>query len=189
MPQPSSEEARAFGLLPTRTVRSLRGRTYCFTRSAGLRGSLARSSPWLGDVWGVTWGFEVLLWVYCLRVTEAVRDAEEFEGSPLQRGEGGEFDEWRHVVGGLDVVDADGGQILEQGGEAMHRVVVFGAFAGGFGEGGIGALGRGDGVGALGRSAGFVVVMKQQRGQGLFHVPADVVGQHPQKHVGAYPIF
>ena len=42
----------------------------------------------------------------------------------------------------------------------------------------IGALGGRDGVGAFGGCGGFVVVVEQDWGQGLFHVPADVVGQH-----------
>ena len=44
-------------------------------------------------------------------------DVEEFEGSTLQRGGGGEFGECRHVVDGLDVVGAQGGQVFEQAGE------------------------------------------------------------------------
>ena len=67
-------------------------------------------------------------------------------------------------------------------------VSVGGAFARGFGQRVIGALGRGDGVGAFGGGGGFVVVDEQDWGQGLFHVPADVVGQHAQEHVGAHPI-
>ena len=61
-------------------------------------------------------------------------------------------------------------------------------FARGFGERLVGALGRGDGVGALAGCAGFVVVVEQDWRQGLFYVPADVVGQHRQEHVGAHPI-
>ena len=86
---------------------------------------------------------------------------------------------------GLDVVGADGGQVGEQAGEAVYRDAVLGAFARGFGERLVGALGRGDGVGAFGGCAGFVVVVEQDWGQGRFHVPADVIGQHPQEHVGA----
>ena len=71
--------------------------------------------------------------MYCLHVTEAVRDVEEFVGSPVQRGGGGEFGERWHLVGGLDVVGAEGGQICQQAGETVHRVVVLGAFAGCFG--------------------------------------------------------
>jgi len=62
----------------------------------------------------------------------AVGDVEEFEGPPLQWGGGGGDGEWRRVVGGLDLVGADGGQIGQQGGEAVYRGVVVGAFTGGF---------------------------------------------------------
>ena len=94
-------------------------------------------------------------------------DVEEFEGPPLQWGGGGGHGEGWHVVGGLDVVGADGGQVGEQAGEAVHRGVVGGAFARGFGQRGIGALGCGDGVGAFGGRGGFVVVDEQDWGQGL----------------------
>ena len=47
---------------------------------------------------------------------------------------------------GLDVVGADGGQVGEQAGEAVYRDAVLGAFARGFGERLVGALGRGDGA-------------------------------------------
>ena len=53
-----------------------------------------------------------------------------------------------------------------------------GAFARGFGQRFVGALRGRDGVGAFGGCGGFVVVGEQDWGQGLFHVPADVVGQH-----------
>jgi hypothetical protein len=66
------------------------------------------------------------------------------------------------------VVGADGGQVGEQAGEAVHRDAVVGAFARGFGERGVGALGRGDGIGAFGGCAGFVIVVEQDWGQGGF---------------------
>ena len=48
-------------------------------------------------------------------------DIEEFEGPALQRGGAGDDGEGWHVVGGLDLVGADGGQVGEQAGEAVHR--------------------------------------------------------------------
>ena len=86
------------------------------------------------------------------------------------------------------MVSADGGEVGEQAGEAVHWEAVFGVFARGFGECVVGALGRGDGVGAFGGCAGFVVVVKQDWSQRLLHVPAQVVGQHAQGDVGAHPI-
>ena len=81
-------------------------------------------------------------------------DAEEFEGPPLQRGGGGGHGERWGVVGGLDVVGADGGQVGEQAGEAVHRGVLGGAFTGGFGQRFIGALSCGHRVGAFGGGGG-----------------------------------
>src|SRR6476660_2747842 len=115
-------------------------------------------------------------------------DAQEFEGPLLQGGGGGGHGERWGVVGGLDVVGAEGGQVGEQAGEAVHRGVLGGAFTGGFGQRFIGALSCGDGVGAFGGSGGFVVVDEQDWGQGGFHVPDQVVGQHAQEHVGADPV-
>jgi hypothetical protein len=51
----------------------------------------------------------------------------------------------------------------------------------------VGALDRPDRVGAFGGGR-FVVVDKQGLWPGLFHVPANVVGQHAQKHVDAHPV-
>ena len=82
----------------------------------------------------------------------AVREAEQAEGLALQRGGAGDHGECRYVVGGLDVVGADGGQVGEQAGETVYRGVVVGAFACGFGQCGIGALGWIDGVSAFGGS-------------------------------------
>ena len=51
-------------------------------------------------------------------------DAEQFEGAPVQRGGRGDHGERGHVVSGLDVVGADGGQVGEQAGEAVYRDAV-----------------------------------------------------------------
>lgn len=83
----------------------------------------------------------------------------------LQCGGVGEHGEHGHVVGGLDSVGADGGQVGEQAGEAVYRGVIGGGFAGGFGRRGIGALSGGNGIGAFGGGCRFVVVTKQQGGQ------------------------
>jgi len=55
-------------------------------------------------------------------------------------------------------------------------VVAGGAFAGGLGQRGVGTLGRNDGIAALGARGGFVVVVTQDRREGLFQVPAEVAG-------------
>ena len=45
-----------------------------------------------------------------------------------------------------------------------------------------------NGIAALGGRGGFVVIVKQDRREGLFQVPAEVAGQHPQEHAGAHPV-
>ena len=66
------------------------------------------------------------------------------------------------------MVGADGGQVGEQAGEAVHRVVIFGAFARCLRQRFVGALGGRDGIVAFGGRGGFVVVDEQDWGQGLF---------------------
>ena len=66
------------------------------------------------------------------------------------------------------MVGAEGGQVGEQAGEAVHRGVLGGAFTRRFLEGGIGALGGGDGVGAFGGRGGFVVVEKRIGSRAVF---------------------
>ena len=85
---------------------------------------------------------------------------QEVEGAPLQRGWGGGLGECWQIVGGLDEVGADGGQVGDQAGEAVHRCVVFGAFARCLLQRFVGALSGRDGVGAFG-GGGFVVVLKR----------------------------
>jgi hypothetical protein len=53
---------------------------------------------------------------------------------------------------------------------------------------GVGTLGRNDGIAPLGGRGGFVVVVTQDRREGLFQAPAEVAGQHPQEHLGAHPV-
>jgi hypothetical protein len=70
-----------------------------------------------------------------LQVPEAVGDAEQFEGPALDRGGRGDLGEGGQAAGGLDVVGGDGGQVGEQGGEAVHRLAAGGDFRGGLGQG------------------------------------------------------
>ena len=88
-----------------------------------------------------------------------------------------------------DGVQADGGQVGEQAGEAVHWQVVTGALGGRLGQGSRGAGGGGDRAlpGSVG--GGLVVVGEQQGCEPGLHVPGDVVRDHPQEHVGADPGF
>ena len=94
----------------------------------------SRSSPVVLTGWDVDQGFCGCGGCGVLTTPAvAVGDAEEFEGPPLQWGGGGDLGECGHVVGGLNLVGAEGGQIGEQAGEAVHRGVILGAFTRGFG--------------------------------------------------------
>ena len=63
---------------------------------------------------------------------------------PMERGGGGDQPEAGHGgVGGCDGVQADGGQVGQQGGEAVHREVVIGVLDGCLGPGLRGATGLG----------------------------------------------
>ena len=94
--------------------------------------------------------------------------AEQVEGLALQRwsgvvtrlegGEGG--------VGGLDLVEADGGQIAQQGVEAVHRKGAGSVLGGGLGQGPGGAGSGGDRAGPGGLGSGLVVVGEQERARG-----------------------
>ena len=64
---------------------------------------------------------------FCLRGAEALGDAQEFEGAPLHGCRGGdEGKRGQSGVGWLDAVERDGGEVLEQGLEAVRWVVVAG---------------------------------------------------------------
>jgi len=66
-------------------------------------------------------------------------------------------------------------------------VVVDSAFARGLGQCGVGALGRGDGWRVWRPRRVWSLSDEHDWGQAVY-VPADVVGQHAQEHVGADPV-
>jgi len=119
-----------------------------------------------------------------------VADAEQVEGPALERGGGG--DEPEAGLGGVrgcDGVQADGGQVAQQAGEAVHREVVAGVLGGGLGQCFRGAGGGGDGALPGGLGGGLVVVGEQDGCEPGLHVPGDVVRDHPQEHVRADPVL
>jgi hypothetical protein len=66
-----------------------------------------------------------------------VADTEQVEGVPLQRrGCGGKPEAGQHGAGGLDLVEADRGQISEQAVEAVRGKIALGALRRCFGQGG-----------------------------------------------------
>ena len=72
--------------------------------------------------------------------------------------------------------------------EAVHGEVVGGALSGGLGACGGRAPGLLDHGGALLLGSGRVVVVEQERLEGLAHVPLDVVGEHAQEDVRPHPV-
>lgn len=112
---------------------------------------------------------------------------EEFEGLTLEGG--GTSEEVEGLGAGEtwgEAVFDDGGEIVEQGAEAVDGQALLGAFGASLvlsGRGGFG--GRHDGR-ALG--AGRVMVVEQQGGEALTHVPFDVVGEHAQQDVGTHAL-
>ena len=70
----------------------------------------------------------------------------------------------------------------------MHRQALIGALAGGFAACRLGALRRGDDGAALGLAGRLVVIVEQDRGERLAHVPFQIVGQHAQHDMGAHPM-
>ena len=84
----------------------------------------------------------------------------------------------RRVVGGLDLVGADGGQIGQQGGEAVYRGVVVGAFTAALFRASSERWAGATGLARLAAAAGLSLSWNRIGASDLFHVPADVVGQH-----------
>ena len=88
----------------------------------------------------------------------------------------------RHGVAG------DGGEVGEQGAEAVDGQAVGGALGCGLALGGVGALGLGDDGGSGGLRGGLVVIVEQDGLERLAHVPFEIVGEHAQEHVGAHAV-
>lgn len=86
---------------------------------------------------------------------EAVGNAEELEGAALAgpRGRGDQGEPWQ-ALGRLDAVGGDGGQVGEQGGEAVHRLAIGGVFGGVLGQRRGRAAGGGDRAGPDGAGGG-----------------------------------
>ena len=115
-------------------------------------------------------------------------DAEEAEGFGLERGGTGE-DIGGHgpLGGGLNAVARQGGEVGEQGLEAVDGKAVRGALAARLGAGGRRGAGGCDGRGPGGPGRGGIVVVEEERGERPAHVPLDVVGEHAEEDVRAHP--
>ena len=87
------------------------------------------------------------------RCSPSTSKVEQFEGPPLRWGGRGDSGECWHFVASCSGW-RDGGQVCEQAGESVHRVVVVGAFAEG-GECVVGTCGAATGSVRLARTAGL----------------------------------
>ena len=101
------------------------------------------------------------------------------EGAVLDGGELRIEDEarLRGAVHGHDIA-GHGGEVSEEGAEAVDRQAVVGAAVAGLALGGLGAFRLGDDGGPCGVGRGLVVIVEQNRFELLAHVPFDVIGQH-----------
>src|SRR5215472_2835955 len=115
-------------------------------------------------------------------------DAEEGEGSGLDRGRGGHQREAVSLVeSGGHPVQRAGGEIAQQALEAVDRVALWGEFAGALAQGGRRGLGGGDDRSALTSGGHRVIIIKQDRFEALAHVPFDMAGEHAEEDMGAHP--
>src|ERR1019366_4954544 len=101
---------------------------------------------------------------------------------------GDDVERWDSRILRLDAVADNGGQIVQQSLKAVHRQIVWSAPAVGLLLSGGRTLGRRHHRGAQLRRGGSVVIVKQQGGQILTHVPLHVVSQHTEEDVSAHAI-
>ncbi len=87
--------------------------------------------------------------------------------------------------GGPDAVAGEGGEVAEQGPEAVDGKALGGALPGLLGACRAGDAGGRDGRGADGFCGGRVVVVEEQGGRRAAHVPFDAAGEHAEEDVGA----
>src|SRR5882724_12409191 len=91
------------------------------------------------------------------------------------------------VAGQADLVEAEGGQIVDRAAEAVDRQAVVGAAPSGLALGRGRSLCRGNDRCAFGGGRGAVMVVEQQRREAASHVEFDVVGQHAHQDMSAHP--
>src|SRR5215510_4300848 len=118
---------------------------------------------------------------YWLRNGQWHGSAEQFEGSVLDRGRGGELVDL--LPGEGDGLPVEGGQVGEKVAVAVDGQPIAVALGGVFGLGLPGALGGGDRVAGL----GDVLVGEGELGERGAQVPGEVAGEHADQHVAADP--
>src|SRR5271155_3455602 len=113
-------------------------------------------------------------------------DIEQAEGLSLDRGWGGNQGEAVSVVeGGGHLVEGAGGEVAQQGLEAVHRAALGGDFAGALVQRRWRGLGRCDDRGSLAGGGNGIVVVEQHGFEAFAHVPFDMAGEHAQEDMGA----
>ena len=114
-------------------------------------------------------------------------DGEQTEGLGLDWGWGGDQGKAvSRIEGGGHLVEGAGGEVAQQGLEAVDRAAIGGEFAGALAQRGRRGLGRRDDRGALAGGGGEIVV-EQHGFEARAHVPFDMTGEPAQEDMGAHP--
>ena len=92
------------------------------------------------------------------------------------------------IAGQLHDVEGQRGQVLQEGGQAVHGQPPVADPGGTLAAGPLGGPGLLHGGGALGPGALGIIVVEQHRRQASAQMPLDMAGQGAQEHVGADPV-
>ena len=125
---------------------------------------------------------------YCLHYKS---DAQEIERPLLERGGLSDLLELHGLLIGplhLHGVSGDGGKIGKQGLKAVDGESIIGHLVCRFPLGGLGTLSRDHHVGTTACRIGLVVIIEEDRGQDLAHVPFDIVGQHAKEDMSLHAL-
>src|SRR4029434_2814913 len=87
-----------------------------------------------------------------------------------------------------DALFGHGSQVVEQRLETMDGQAIVGPLGAGFALCARGALGWRYHRGPPGLARGLVVIVEQQRGQGLAHVPLAAIRYHAEEHMAVTPL-
>src|SRR4029077_9059539 len=119
--------------------------------------------------------------VLCYWLQPGRVDGEQAEGLGLDWGWSGDQGKAvSRIEGGGHLVEGAGGEVAQQGVEAVDRAAIGGEFAGALAQRGRRGLGRRDDRGALAGGGGEIVVVERT----FAHVPFDMAGEHAQDDMG-----
>jgi hypothetical protein len=85
-------------------------------------------------------------------------------------------------------VSGEGCEIGEEGAKAVDAQAVVCSLGSNLAAGGVGSQGGRDDGFAQGGGAGAVVILEEDGGEGLAHVPLEVIGEHAEEDVGAHAV-